>query len=101
MGTDIARQLASAGASLCLTYNATPADSLAAELSKEFGVVAKAYQMAEGSEAINACVEKVTKEMGEIDIVIANAGICIHQDAQVSRESLYGVLLECITIARS
>lgn len=36
---------------------------------------------AEDSSAITRTVELVTKEMGEIDIVVANAGICIHRDA--------------------
>ena len=38
---------------------------------------------AESSKAVTECVGKVVEEMGQIDIVIANAGICIHRDAQV------------------
>ncbi|KAI5481788.1 cytoplasmic protein [Pseudohyphozyma bogoriensis] len=82
LGVDIARGLAEAGANLALTYNATPADKLAADLSKEFGVKVGSYKMAaESSSEIDAAVALISKEMGEIDVVIANAGICIHEDA--------------------
>lgn len=69
---------------MALTYNATQCDELAASLAKEFGIKAKAFKMpAESSKAVTECVGKVVREMGQIDIVIANAGICIHRDAQV------------------
>lgn len=83
LGVDIARTFAEAGANLALTYNATQCDELAASLAKEFGIKAQAFKMpAESSQAVTECVGKVVEEMGQIDIVIANAGICIHRDAQ-------------------
>jgi sorbose reductase len=67
---------------MCFTDNSTPADELAVSLAKEYGVKVRAFKMpAEDSSAITRTVELVTKEMGEIDIVVANAGICIHRDA--------------------
>lgn len=86
LGVSIAREFAAAGASLALTYNATPAHDLAAKLAEEFGVKCRAFQMkAEDSIAVDQVVQQVTKEMGELDVVIANAGICIHGDSQVRR----------------
>ncbi|ORY73431.1 hypothetical protein BCR35DRAFT_307177 [Leucosporidium creatinivorum] len=83
LGVDIARSLAEAGANIALTYNGSPADKIAADLSKEFGVKVGSYKMpAESSSAIDDAVQLITKEMGELDVIIANAGICIHQDAE-------------------
>lgn len=65
------------------TDNSTPAEKLALELSTEFGVKVQAFKMpASPSSAIDACILKVTQEMGEIDVVVANAGICIHESAE-------------------
>lgn len=103
LGVDIARKFAEAGANLALTCthtahsfdprprilthypaadNSTPADALAADLSKEFSITAKAYKMAAADTAqIDESVAAITSEMGEIDVVIANAGICIHVES--------------------
>lgn len=63
--------------------NATPGDKLAAELSKEYGVKVLAFKMpASPSSAIDAAVALITATMGEIDVVVANAGICIHESAE-------------------
>lgn len=97
MGVSIARTFAQAGANLALTYNATQCDELAASLAKEFGIKAQAFKMpAESSVAVTACVKKVVEEMGQISIVIANAGICIHRDAQVSPFILLHLLLHIL-----
>lgn len=82
IGVAIARSFAEAGANLALTYNATSADAHAKELSSEFGIQCKAYKMpAEDSSLIDAAVQRITREMGEVDVVVANAGICYHVDA--------------------
>ncbi|KAM0752965.1 NAD(P)-binding protein [Meredithblackwellia eburnea MCA 4105] len=82
LGVDIAKAIAEAGADLAITYNATPADQLAEEIAKTYGVKCKAYKMpAEDSKAIDETVQLVTKELGELDVIIANAGICLHVDA--------------------
>lgn len=48
------------------------------------GIKVGSYKMpAEDSIEIGRVVEKITKEMGEIDVVIANAGICVHANAEV------------------
>lgn len=38
---------------------------------------------AEDSGAIDATIQLVTKEMGELDVIICNAGICLHVNATV------------------
>ncbi|KAK4057669.1 hypothetical protein OIO90_001317 [Microbotryomycetes sp. JL221] len=90
LGVDIARSLATAGANLVLTYNSTPADKLAEDLSKEFNVKVKAYKMpGDDSKAISSTVETVTKEFGELDIIVANAGVCIHEDAETMSDKQF------------
>ncbi|KAK4055105.1 hypothetical protein OIV83_000385 [Microbotryomycetes sp. JL201] len=90
LGIDIAKSLATAGANLVLTYNSSPADKLAAELEKEFGVKVKAYKMpGDDSQAISSTVEQVTKEFGELDVIVANAGICIHEDAETMSDKQF------------
>lgn len=54
---------------ICCTSldNSSPADKLAEELSKEFGVKARAFKMSGGSSrAIDEAVKKITEEMGEV-----------------------------------
>ncbi|SCZ90531.1 BZ3500_MvSof-1268-A1-R1_Chr1-3g02046 [Microbotryum saponariae] len=84
LGIDIARSLAEAGANIALTYNASPADKIAKQLEEEFGgIKVGSYKMpADDSKAIDEAVKLITKDLGELDVVIANAGICIHQDAE-------------------
>lgn len=49
--------------------NSSPADKLAEDLSKEFGVKVKAYKMpGDDSEAISQTVKTVTKEFGEVSL---------------------------------
>ncbi|KAM0753129.1 NAD(P)-binding protein [Meredithblackwellia eburnea MCA 4105] len=90
IGVDIAKGLAEAGAHLAITYNATPANVLANELAQTYGVRVRAYKMpAEDSRKIDETVQLVTKEMGEIDIVIANAGVCYHVDADKTTDKQF------------
>jgi len=82
LGIDLVKALADAGADVAITYNATPADALAEEIVKTYGVKCRAYKMpAEDSSAIEETVKLITKEMGELDLIVANAGICLHVDA--------------------
>ncbi|KAL8278556.1 hypothetical protein RQP46_009048 [Phenoliferia psychrophenolica] len=72
-----------AGADLAITYNATSADALAKELAAEFGIRCRAFKMPAGDSAlVDAAVKQITDEMGEVDVVIANAGISHHVAAE-------------------
>lgn len=42
---------------------------------------------AEDSSLIDAAVQRITREMGEVDVVVANAGICYHVDADVREKT--------------
>lgn len=52
-----------------LADNGSPADKIAADLAKEFGVKVGSYKMpAESSSAIDEAVALITKEMGEVSL---------------------------------
>ncbi|KAL8279138.1 hypothetical protein RQP46_008394 [Phenoliferia psychrophenolica] len=82
LGIDIVKGVAEAGANVAITYNATPADDLAKQIEKDYGVKCLAFKMpASDSKMIDQVVAEVTAKMGELDVIIANAGICLHVDA--------------------
>lgn len=74
---EVARGLAEAGAEMALWYhNSTSAVDLAKELTKEYGVAAKAYKVDVKSwEQVSKGVDDVISDFGHLDVMIANAGI--------------------------
>jgi sorbose reductase len=77
IGYEVARGLAEAGSDIALWYyKATNTDKLAATLTRDFGVRAKAYQcdVAEYDQ-VKTSVDAVVKDFGKLDVMIANAGI--------------------------
>lgn len=64
-----------AGATIIITYTSKDASPVAAEVSKEFGVPVHVYRCpGEDSKSVDEFVELASKEVGEIDVVVANAG---------------------------
>ena len=89
IGLEVARGLCEAGAKVAITYTSTPAadaEKTAAEISAANGGRAvKAYKCNVQSRAdVESTVETVTTELGagQLDIVVANAGIAYHTPAQ-------------------
>ena len=78
IGLGIARALAGAGADVMLNGfgDAAAIEQLRAGLAQEFGVKV-AYSGADMSqpEQINAMVQKATAELGQVDVLVNNAGI--------------------------
>lgn len=77
IGYEVARGLAEAGSDIALWYyKATNTDKLAAKLTADFGVKAKAYQCDVAEyEQVKASVDAVVADFGRLDVMIANAGI--------------------------
>ena len=58
-----------------MTYNSRDPTSVANALSKEFDVPVHSYCCpGEKSEVVNEVVDRIAKEVGEVDVVVANAG---------------------------
>lgn len=79
IGFAVAEAMAEAGANVALWYNSNDkAIQRGEELAKAQGIKAKAYQV-EVSDAskVQAGVEEVVKDFGQIDVFVANAGMAI------------------------
>ncbi|KAL4958354.1 hypothetical protein BDW69DRAFT_154315 [Aspergillus filifer] len=77
MGIEAARGCAEMGANVAITYASRPegGEKNAAELSKTYGVKAKAYKCDIGNyQSVEKLVNDVIAEFGQIDAFIANAG---------------------------
>ncbi|KAK4684803.1 hypothetical protein P7C73_g5362, partial [Tremellales sp. Uapishka_1] len=71
-----------AGATLVITYTSTDATPTATALSKEFNVPVHVYHCpGEQSETVNSTIDLVAKDVGEVDIVVANAGVSLWREA--------------------
>ena len=82
IGLAITRAFAEGGATVVITYNSSDPSSTAASVSSEFGVPVHVYHCpGEKSEIVDEVVERVSKEVGDIDIVIANAGVSMWKDS--------------------
>lgn len=87
IGLEVVRGFLEAGASVALTYSTTPVDeiqSLVASLSKQNSdAVVKAYQCNVADRAsIFEVTNQAAKDLGGLDIVVANAGIGQHYAAE-------------------
>ncbi|OJJ58049.1 hypothetical protein ASPSYDRAFT_58601 [Aspergillus sydowii CBS 593.65] len=77
MGIEAARGCAEMGANVAITYSSRPegGEKNAQELSRDYGVKAKAYKLDIGNyESVEKLVKDVIAEFGQIDAFIANAG---------------------------
>ena len=79
IGLAVATAMAEAGGDVALWYNSNDAAiARAEEIAKEFGVKAKAYQVAvESAEAVEKIMDQVVSDFGKIDVFVANAGMAI------------------------
>lgn len=86
----MAKALAEAGADVAIMYVSNDkTHDTAAQVAKEFGVVCKAYKadMCD-SEQVTAALEQIFQDFGQVDVFVANAGILLHGNAEVSRGTI-------------
>lgn len=83
IGLEIVRGLAEAGADVALIYStSTNALELAQQIAAETGVRVRAYQSDVRSRAaIAATVDRVVVDLGGLDIMVANSGVCAETPA--------------------
>jgi NAD(P)-dependent dehydrogenase (short-subunit alcohol dehydrogenase family) len=75
IGLALTRAFAEAGATVVITYTSKDPSSVAADVSKEFSVPVHVYHCpGEKSDVVDSMVEKIAKDVGEVDVVVANAG---------------------------
>lgn len=79
MGSDIAKKLAELGATVAITYSASPdkAKQVVADIEKAGGKAIAIKADAGNVDDIKAAVAKVVAEFGGIDILVNNAGIMV------------------------
>ena len=72
-----------AGANVAITYTSLDPTAIASDLAKEYGVQVKVFRCdVTVSSQVDAMVHSVEVEFGcKVDMAIANAGICIHEEA--------------------
>lgn len=64
-----------AGATIIVTYTSKDATEAVKPISEKYGVPIHVYRCpGEESKVVDEVVEKASKEVGEIDVVIVNAG---------------------------
>jgi NAD(P)-dependent dehydrogenase (short-subunit alcohol dehydrogenase family) len=86
----MAKALAEAGADVAIMYvSSDKTHDTAANVAKEFGVVCKAYKadMCD-TEQVTAALEQIFQDFGQVDVFVANAGILLGGNAEVSRGAI-------------
>ncbi|CAM1509585.1 Fc.00g033240.m01.CDS01 [Cosmosporella sp. VM-42] len=99
IGLEVARGLLEAGASVAITYSSTTAQEISAlvdELSSANpGRSCKAYRCnVTDRAAVNNVIQTAAKELGGLDIVVANAGIADHIPAEDYPEDKFRQILD-------
>jgi len=85
IGLAITEAFAEGGATLIITYQSRDPSPIAAQLSQKYGVPVHVYHCpGENSKIVDEVVEKASKEVGEIDVVVCNAGV-----------SMWKALIDC------
>lgn len=84
IGLEVCQGLAEAGANVAIIYRSSKGvPDIATRISKENGVKSKAYQAeVENSKSIEDVLTQIANDFGQLDIVIANAGIASHYAAE-------------------
>lgn len=81
IGEVVAEYIADAGADIVI-FDIQDASEVAERIATEYGVRAKAYVCdVTKPEEVQKCIEKAAEDMGTLDLLFNNAGICIHKGA--------------------
>jgi len=96
IGAAISTQYAEAGANVAILYNSgeASANELSAKLREVHGAKVSAYQCDTTSVArLGEISGQIVKDFGSYEIVVCNAGVCVHESAvDTTEESLDWVL---------
>lgn len=79
IGETVAEYIADAGADIVI-FDLNDASELAGRIASEYGVRAKAYKCdVTKPEDVQKCIDNAAKDMGTLDLLFNNAGICVHK----------------------
>lgn len=79
IGETVASYLADAGADIVI-FDMADATSVADNIAKEYNVRTKAYVCdVTNPTNVQECIDKAAEEMGTLDLLFNNAGICLHK----------------------
>ncbi|WBW72319.1 short chain dehydrogenase [Schizosaccharomyces osmophilus] len=82
IGLDVAKAFAQSGADVVITYNSTNAESQAKEIGQKYGVKAIAIKCnVSDCNQVKSVFDEALKQFGQIDTVVANAGVCTGKSA--------------------
>lgn len=81
IGKVVAAYLADAGSDIVI-FDLTDSTKVTEEIAKEYGVRTASYICdVTNQKQVKDCIAKAAQEMGTLDFLFNNAGICIHKDA--------------------
>ncbi|EIE7937961.1 SDR family oxidoreductase [Salmonella enterica] len=81
IGKVVSSFLAASGSDIAI-LDITDASEVATDLKQRFGIKASAYQCdISEPDNISSCIETAARDMGTLDLLFNNAGICLHKDA--------------------
>ena len=81
IGETVAEYIADAGADIVI-FDLNDATPVAERIAAEYGVRAKAYICnVTNPDDVQACIDKAAEDMGTLDLLFNNAGICLHKPA--------------------
>ncbi|MGL6198077.1 MAG: SDR family oxidoreductase [Lachnospiraceae bacterium] len=81
IGKVVASYIADAGSHVVI-FDIADAKAVAEEIGEKYGVRTAAYKCdVTDPECVKACIDDAAKEMGTLDYLFNNAGICLHKDA--------------------
>lgn len=81
IGEVVASYIADAGADIVI-FDMADASQIAEKIATEYGVRAKAYICnVTDPDNVKECIDKAAADMGTLDLLFNNAGICIHKPA--------------------
>lgn len=81
IGRIVAQYLADSGSDIVI-FDLTDATKVASDIAQKFGVKAKAYCCnVTDPENIKSCIAQAAQDMGTLDLLFNNAGICHHKEA--------------------
>ncbi|WVW83654.1 hypothetical protein I302_105675 [Kwoniella bestiolae CBS 10118] len=110
IGLAITTAFARAGATIIITYTSKDPKEVVSQLSEEYKVPIHVYHCpGENTERVNEVIDLASREVGEVDVVVPNAGVSLWRDCVdmsdseldwIMKTNLYAPMTLCRGFAR-